>query len=214
MHQVPRADRLSTGFPEPSYTVATEEEAPGMALTDEDLMEAYKSGNGSAFDELVRRYGDPLFGYLVRLTGDRAHAEDLFQETFLRVHSRCRTFGRGRSFRPWVYAIATNVAIDGMRAGARQAVTVPLDGGAPAPAAQDDPAGDAARREDHAMVRRAIDELPPGQRAVLVLAYYQGLTYREVAEVRGCSVGTVKTQMSRALHRLADVLPPPEGNRP
>jgi RNA polymerase sigma-70 factor (ECF subfamily) len=182
---------------------------------DESLVAAHLRGDPAAFRELVRRYGDGVLGYLFRMTGNRDQAEDLFQETFKKVHEKARTF-RGGSFKSWLFTIATRVTIDTARR--KRPATISLDqppdcDDDPAPleslTARDaaDPADEAVREEQKEQVRRAIESLPVGQRAALVLAYYQQLSYQEVAETLGCSVGAVKTQMSRALAKLARRLP-------
>ena len=192
-----------------------------MLDSDKSLIDAHVGGDRRAFGELVRRYGDSVLGYLVRMTGNREQAEDFFQETFERVHEKGHTF-RGERFKSWLFTIATRVAIDGLRKGRRQPVvslnqpTVCRDGncdelGAVTAADCCDPSQEAEIAEQKAQVRRAIDELPAKKRATLVLAYYQQLSYPEVAEVLGCSTGTVKVQMSRALRTLAQRLPDVSG---
>lgn len=187
-----------------------------MELTDESLLNAHLEGDRAAFRELVLRYGDSLLGYLFRMTGNRDQAEDLFQETFKRVHEKASTF-RGPRFKGWLFAIATRTAIDHIRRRKHQAV-VSLDqgndcdgGDCPSPDATADntldPSIEIVRQEQKQQVRRAVETLPDKQRATLILAYYQQLSYQEVAQVLGCSVGTVKTQMSRALGTLARRLP-------
>lgn len=189
-----------------------------IVSTDESLIAAYACGDQTAFSELVQRYGDSVLGYLYHMTGDRDQAEDLFQETFKKVHEKGHTF-RGEHFKSWLFTIATRTAIDAGRRRKRQ-TTISLDQGtdcdlqdgptlAAATAAQDapDPADEVVREEQKAQVRQAIEALPVKQRATLILTYYQQLSYREVARVLGCSIGTVKTQMSRALGTLARRLP-------
>ncbi len=183
---------------------------------DERLVAAHLRGDPAAFRELVRRYGDGVLGYLFRMTGSRDQAEDLFQETFKRVHEKARTY-RGGSFKSWLFTIATRVTIDTVRRRKRLAIlslnrdTDCEDDPAPLEMVVDqdapDPVDEAVKEEQKEQVRRAIESLPMGQRAALVLAYYQQLTYPEVAETLGCSVGSVKTQMSRALAKLARKLP-------
>ena len=193
-----------------------------MVNTDRDLLDAHLSGDKTAFSELVCRYGDALLGYLTKMTKNRQQAEDCFQETFKRVHEKAHTL-RGNQFRSWLFRIATNVAIDGIRRRSRlQVVSLnqKLDCGDEygdelgAVALADDSAGpsqDAIMTEQKQQVRQALDSLPAKQRATLVLAYYQQLGYTEVADVMGCSVGTVKTQMYRALRTLARKLPDVSG---
>ncbi len=186
-----------------------------MELTDESLLNAHLEGDRAAFRELVRRHADGLLGYLFHMTGNRDQAEDLFQETFKRVHEKAGTF-RGLHFKGWLFAIATRTAIDHLRRR-KHLTVVSLDQGddcdgdcAGAVAMADknsDPVIDSVKREQKQQVREAVETLPEKQKATLILAYYQQLSYQEVAEVLGCSVGTVKTQMSRALGTLARRLP-------
>lgn len=189
-----------------------------MENTDKSLLEAHCRGDSTAFSELVRRYGDSILGYLRRMSGNHHQAEDLFQETFKRVHEKAHTF-RGSQFKSWLFTIATNVAIDGLRRHRRMRIvslnqrldcTDQDSEEMGAVALADDscePSQEAARAEQTELVRNAIDSLPARQRATLVLAYYQQLSYPEVAKVMGCSLGTVKTQMYRALRTLAQKLP-------
>jgi len=189
-----------------------------MENTDKSLIDAHIGGDKTAFGELVRRYGDSVLGYLTRMSGNREQAEDLFQETFKRVHEKAHTL-RGNQFKSWLFTIATHVAIDGLRRRKRLQV-VSLDQNVDcdntdghelsAVAVADsscEPSQEAVRAEQAEQVRQAIESLPERQKATLVLAYYQQLTYREVAEVLGCSLGAVKTHMYRALRTLAQRLP-------
>jgi RNA polymerase sigma-70 factor, ECF subfamily len=189
-----------------------------MGVTDENLMAAHLRGDKAAFRELVRRYAGSLMGYLFHMTGNRDQAEDLFQETFKKVYEKAHTF-RGPRLKSWMFTIATRTALDAFRRR-KHAPPISLDqandcdpdnGSSLVAATVDpnatDPADDIVREEQAQQVRNAVETLPPRQRATLVLAYFQQLTYPEVAQVLDCSVGTVKTQMSRALARLAQQLP-------
>ena len=189
-----------------------------MEETDKSLIDAHLQGDSEAFGELVRRYGDSLLGYLTKTCRNREQAKDLFQETFRKVHEKAHTL-RSSQFKSWLYTIATRVAMDALRKDNRVRVVslsqqVDCDGdncpepGAVAVAADcDDPAQEASKAENKELVRRAVESLPDRQRVTLVLAYYQGLSYREVAKILDCSIGTVKTQMFRALRTLAQRLP-------
>ncbi len=193
-----------------------------MENTDRSLIDAHRQGDKTAFSELVRRYGDSVLGYLTKMSGSREQAEDLFQETFKRVHEKAHTL-RGNHFKPWLFTIATNVAIDGMRRRRRLRVVSlnqKLDcangrceelGAVAVADNRCEPSQEAIRAEQKEQVQRAIESLPANQRATLVLAYYQQLSYREVAEALGCSIGTVKAQMYRALKTLAQRLPDVSG---
>ena len=193
--------------------------------SDEVLIAAHRQGENTAFAELVRRYGDSLLGYLHRISANRDEAEDLFQETFRRVHENASSFSGKGKFRSWLYAIATNVARDGLRKAKRQGTMISLNqqnedcdqggcgetGLAVAEERVADPHQVAALEEQKAQVRNAINRLPERQRNTLILTYYQGLSYSDAAEALNCSLGTVKSQMFRALRTLARYLPETAG---
>ncbi len=157
-------------------------------------------------------------GYLTKICRNREQAQDLFQETFKRVHEKGHTL-KSSHFKSWLYTIATRVAMDSLRRSNRVRMVslnekIDCDGnncpelGAVALADEtQDPSQEAVKAEQKQQVRRAVESLPDRQRVTLVLAYYQGLTYREVATALDCSIGTVKTQMFRALRTLAQRLP-------
>lgn len=188
-----------------------------MNQTDENLIKAYCQGDKTAFVELISRYSENLLGYLMRMTGNREQTEDFFQETFVRVHEKACSF-QGGNFKNWLYTIATRIAIDNLRRKKRLRIISlsqnldckDFDEGESSTVVADithNPSEEAERAEIKERVKQAIEGLPAKQRATLVLAYYQQLSYREVAEVMGCSIGTVKTQMYRALRALAQKLP-------
>ena len=199
---------------------ATIPDAPER-LTDEDLLLGYRSeGNRESFDELVHRYERELFGYLRHYLGDAEMAEDVFQQTFLQVHLKCEKFEPGRKVRPWLYAVATNQAIDMQRRNRRHRM-VSLDRRATgnsddnqgalielldAPDPGPDSKAESAEQRDQ--VRLAIENLPEQAKQVVVLVYFQGLKYREAAEVLSVPVGTVKSRLHAAIHKLSDTLDP------
>jgi RNA polymerase sigma-70 factor (ECF subfamily) len=188
-----------------------------METTDKSLIDAHIGGDESAFAELVNRYGDGMLGYLTKICGNRPQAEDFFQETFKRVHEKASTF-RGGNFKSWLYTIATRVAFDTFRRRKRLklislnsitgANSEPsdlsancVDGNCP------DPHEELEKAELRVKVRNALDKLPHKQRTTVVLAYYERLSYAQVADVLDCSIGTVKAQMFRAMKKLATHLP-------
>jgi RNA polymerase sigma-70 factor (ECF subfamily) len=183
------------------------------SLSDEQLLERYRAGYTRAFTELVHRYERELYNYLRRYLGDPTLAEDVFQNTFLQLHLKLDLYEKGRMVRPWLYTIATNQAIDAMRkAGRHRAVSLDAqavgeDGAASTfaellagPAA--DPLDGLEGAERSQWVRDALDRLPPFLRSVVVMAYYQGLKYREIAEILDIPVGTVKSRLHAAINRL------------
>ncbi|HID76595.1 MAG TPA: sigma-70 family RNA polymerase sigma factor [Planctomycetaceae bacterium] len=193
---------------------------PRQEWSDEDLLLEYRScGDRRAFEELVHRYEHELYNYLRRFLGDAELAEDAFQATFLQVYLKCDRFEAGRRVRPWLYTVATNQAIDAQRRNRRHRM-ISLDGrprgsgdGEDAPALVDlidgsepDPFERLESAERGEEVRRAVEELPEPLRQVLLLVYYQGMKYREAAEVLDIPVGTVKSRLHSAIRKLNHAL--------
>jgi RNA polymerase sigma-70 factor (ECF subfamily) len=183
--------------------------------TDEQLLEQLRAGKREAFGPLVRRYERELYGYLRRYLGDDDLADDVFQNTFVQVFLKIAQFEPGRAARPWLYAIATNQAIDALRRKSRRADrradAAALDEeGEPRPLYELLPAADAAP-PDHAdaaeqrrLVRAAVDRLPELLRQVVLLTYFQGMKYKDAADVLGIPVGTVKSRLHAALAKLTE----------
>jgi RNA polymerase sigma-70 factor (ECF subfamily) len=168
------------------------------------------------FGALVRRYERELFGYLRRYLGDDDLADDVFQNTFVAVFLKIKHYEPGRPARPWLYAIATNQAIDALRKKTRRgdrradALLAPDDDGEPRPLFELLPAADPAppdhadRAEQRELVRAAVDRLPDLLRQVVLLAYFQGMKYRDIADALGIPVGTVKSRLHAALTKLTE----------
>ena len=186
--------------------------------SDEDLLLAYRTdGDREAFEELVRRYERELFNYLRHYLGDAEMAEDVFQTTFFQVHNKCELFEEGRSFRPWLYRIATNQAIDAKRRNKRH-MTVSLDAQMSADEnhrniyamqlADEEALPDEVLidMERSVQVREAVEQLPDVLRQVLYLVYFQGMKYREAAETLGIPFGTIKCRLNIAIKKLQYVL--------
>lgn len=185
--------------------------------TDEELLSRYRDeGRPDDFNALVNRYQRELYRYLVRYTGDSALADDVFQNTFLQVHLKKGLYEDGRPVRPWLYAIATHQAVDALRKlGRRPTISLDLRGqaGDAEPSALVDllvsdvpgPLANLQDEERKAWVRRAIERLPETLRQTLILAYFQDLKYREIAEIQKIPVGTVKSRLHAALGKLQEM---------
>lgn len=179
-------------------------------------MRRYLDGDAGAYAELVRRYERELFNYLRRLLADPMLAEDVFQNTFLTLHAKRGMFRIGKPFRPWLYTLATNQAIDALRRNGRH-VRASLDqrrqdstndsptslmdmlacGG-------DSPHDQVEKAETAALVRTSVEDLPEHLRVTVVLSYYQGMKYKEIAEILEIPVGTVKSRLHAAIGRLGE----------
>ncbi len=173
--------------------------------TDERLMQRYQRGDARAFEVLVRRHRSPVFSFLVRLTADRGRAEDLCQETFMRVVRGAAGWEERARFRTWLYAMARNLAVDEARRSAFRR-TGPLDeargeaAGDPPP----DATADGALLRPH--LEAALAALPPEQREVFLLREHAGLRFAEIAAVTGAQENTVKSRMRYALESLRERL--------
>jgi RNA polymerase sigma-70 factor (ECF subfamily) len=190
---------------------------PLSTCSDEDLLARYRKGQTEAFGALVGRYERELYGYLRRYLGDSNLAEDVFQNTFLQLVVKISQYEPGRPVRPWLYTIATNQAIDALRRqGRHQALSLDHyreeSGNGDAHSLMEALESDAPGPPDLAeglelneRVRASVDRLPDFLRQVLILAYYQGLKYREIADILGIPVGTVKSRLHAALVRLHEM---------
>jgi len=184
-------------------------------MTDEQLLREYgTTGSEDIFARLVQRYERELYAYLQRYLGDGTLAEDVFQATFLQVHLKHEQFDEGRTFRPWLYTIATNQAIDAQRRNRRHR-SVSLDQNVRGGSADDlgtllelmengqpGPPALFESEEQRQWVNREVDALPETLRGAVNLVYYQGLKYREAAEILAIPVGTVKSRLHAAILKL------------
>jgi RNA polymerase sigma-70 factor (ECF subfamily) len=186
--------------------------------SDEELLLRYRAaGERELFEELVRRYERELYNYLRRYLGDAELAEDVFQATFLQMHLKREHFEEGRKVRPWLYTIATNQAIDAQRRNRRHRM-VSLDRATATDEIDNagklmdlltsndtDPRMHAIAQERGEWVQMAMSSLSEQMRQVVQLVYYQGLKYREAAEVLKIPVGTVKSRLHTAIMKLNEL---------
>jgi RNA polymerase sigma-70 factor, ECF subfamily len=188
--------------------------------TDEQLLDRYRNGEAQAFRTLIERYHEDLMRFLVRLTGDRQAAEDVFQESFLQVHLSADKFDPTRRFKPWLFTIAANKGRDMLRKKSRRQtmdLSAPVagssnGGGSGDPGVTfvdlmeiDIPAPDAAMdaQERDQMVQQALSRLTLPLREILLLAYFQRLSYVQIADELGIPLGTVKSRLHAAVAAFA-----------
>lgn len=184
--------------------------------SDGGLVKRFLGGEEAAFAELHRRYSTTLLNYVHRMVGDREQAEDLVQEVFLRVYRHLDRFDPRRKFATWIFTIARNVAKDELRRRAVKpelaASVVEGDQGVDLVAALPDDADTpdelSRRREIKKMVHEAIAQMDPHYRSALVLRELQDKTYKEIAEIEGLSLATVKTRVRRARAQFATIVAP------
>ena len=163
--------------------------------SDEDLMTAVASGDETALAALIDRYAASVHAYLLRHSGNRDDADDLLQETWVRVARSAKRFDTARRFRSWIYGIATNLARDLFRRRmTRERALRDL--------AAHPPAASGAGSVDCGELREHIAELPENMRAVLLLRYYEEMSEAEMAEILDVPRGTIKSRLHAALRRL------------
>jgi len=182
--------------------------------SDEELLLEYRTTEDAlVFTELVSRYQRELFNFLRRFLGGTAKAEDVFQQTFLQVHVKCELFQAGRKFRPWLYTIATNQAIDyqrrnrrhrrlsldqsrsssGEELGSLMEIVVSQESG---------PGAKAESGERAEWVRSAVGNLPDSLQSAVQLVYFRGMKYSDAAQVLSIPVGTIKSRLHSAIKSL------------
>jgi RNA polymerase sigma-70 factor (ECF subfamily) len=183
--------------------------------TDEQLLADYRSGDKASFSELVGRYQRELYHFLVRFLGNRAAAEDVFQETFLQVHQSAEQFDPQRRFRPWLFTIAANKARDLIRSQARRP-TNPLQASI---SPGDDESGEfidlmqsvnstpsdpMEREELQKQVQTTVTAMPEHLREILLLSYFHQFPYKQISEILDIPLGTVKSRLHAAVAHFAD----------
>jgi RNA polymerase sigma factor (sigma-70 family) len=177
-------------------------------ISDEDLVREWQQGSAGALEALVHRHHAALLAHLVRVTGDGTLAEDLVQETFLRLVRDARTYRYPRPFLPWLYTIARHLALNHWQSAYVRRVEVRAE--LPALSSDDlDPARWVERWERYAGLQAALATLSFEQREILSLRYGHNLSVEEAAAVLGVPAGTVKSRTFTALHRLRDRLADP-----
>jgi RNA polymerase sigma-70 factor, ECF subfamily len=186
-----------------------------MARSDVQLMLDVKAGDEASFELLLQKYRMPLVNFLYRMVRDRATAEDLAQEVFLRVYRARKKYSPSVKFTTWLFRIATNLALNSLRDGRYRQMEVSLD----APAEEDElpmqlPAREACiderliERDRAEFIRGAVMALPEKQRVAVLLHKYEEMDYEEIAHVLECSESALKSLLFRAYETLRVQLAP------
>ncbi|HEX6885694.1 MAG TPA: sigma-70 family RNA polymerase sigma factor [Planctomycetota bacterium] len=185
------------------------------AREDAELVDEALGGNQLSFQLLVERYQERLFGLARHYTKSAVEVEDIVQDSFLKAYRRLGTFQRQSSFSTWLYRIAVNTALDFLKRSGRSPVQVVEDpeltaapqraqaGSGMAVAAPD---ANLARQEVARITAEVLEELPEIFRTVLVLREFEDLSYQEMADVLGISIGTVESRLFRARARFKEAL--------
>jgi RNA polymerase sigma-70 factor, ECF subfamily len=190
---------------------------PLKELDDSGLVASFLAGEKRAFNELVGRYHVRLLNFIYRTIGDRERAEDLVQETFVRVYRHLHRFDQSKKFSTWAYTIAGNLAKNELRNRSRNPLvlfqTIKKNWEADnRPLEWEDntyrPDDLFRKRHLKAMVENAVAQLPEHHRLVFVLREMQGKTYEEISDITGVNLGTVKSRLNRARNNFAQIIEP------
>lgn len=165
-------------------------------------------GDQTAFGQLVRAYERPVYNLTYRMLGDSAEAEDAAQETFLRAFNKLATYEPGRKFVNWLLSIASHYCIDVLRRRSR-APQLSLDGPLPPQwlaSSAPKPEQIVNKKQEREQVRQVLGTLPPDYRAAVVLRYWYGMSYREIATLMETTESAVKSRLHRARRMMAQEL--------
>ena len=185
-----------------------------MAKSDEALMLQLQTGDLRSFDTLVKRWEKPLLNYCYRMVNDIALAEDLRQEVFLRIYRSAKKYRPTAQFSTWMYRIATNLCLDTLAKQQRRKETPiaayleseseSLDEKLVDPS--DTPDAAVVKKETESRVRSVLVRLPEDQRIVVIMRHYNGMKFREIAEILEYPISTVKSRMAAGMTRLSQML--------
>jgi RNA polymerase sigma-70 factor, ECF subfamily len=178
--------------------------------TDAELLARYAEGDEEAFAEIISRYKDGLYAFLRRFLNHQDMIEDVFQETFLQLFSSRESFDVNRQLRPWLFTIAINKARDALRKQQRTSTTSLGTFSEPSDMSISDavntltsyqttPYDEVSKDETAERVRKVITTLPESLREILVLAYFEQFSYKQMADILGIPIGTVKSRLHTAV---------------
>lgn len=207
---IPSAAPISSSRNSTPPSSVTSHTSSNDPRSDEKLLADHRSGDSKAFPLLVQRYQRELYHFLVRFIGDRAAAEDVFQEAFLQVYQSADQFDIDRRFKPWLFTIAANKARDLLRAQSRrpssplQASMSPNDDDSNEflslmASDQDTPETPLQQEELRAKVRNVVMSMPANLREILLLSYFHQFPYKHIADILGIPLGTVKSRLHAAV---------------
>ncbi len=171
--------------------------------SDFDLLDRFEDGDQGALEEIVSRYQKSIFFFILRMVWNETDAADLSQKTFIKAFRNIGRFDRRSSFNTWLYRIAINVCKNHFRDDPRRR-EVDIEGMVFAD--QEIPLDHIISEEERIRLSSALNDLPEKQRHTVMLKVYQGLKYREIAEITGCSEGTAKANFHFGVKRLREIL--------
>ena len=183
-------------------------------LSDAELLSLYSEGQENAFRELVNRYKNGLYTFLRQFLNKQELVEDVFQETFMQLFSSIDSFDKSRPLRPWLFTIAANKAKDALRKWQRTAA-VPIGSIADSQDISFDemlntitsdnnfPSDELEKNETSLRVAHILAQMPENLREIIILAYFNQFSYKQMAEILSIPIGTVKSRLHTAVGRFA-----------
>jgi RNA polymerase sigma-70 factor (ECF subfamily) len=168
---------------------------------DQDIIERVLGGERDAYAALVDRYKGPIFNLAYRMTGSHQDADDLTQDTFIRAYAALRSFKKGSKFFTWLYTISLNLVRNHLKKGI-PLQTLESDCQVPSREEAHNPEGCAIRQDEVRALNASLYRLPEALREAVVLRFYQGLSFEDIAEVSGGSLSGAKMNVYRGLEKL------------
>ena len=172
--------------------------------SDEQLAARFCAGEQEAFGQVYAQYEQAVFRYAYHLLGHREDADDVKQETFLRAYQAMKTFRRDSSLRTWLFAICGNLCRDKIKSWERRKIhcDAGIKGEFTPGSDENDPVAIVERAETHSLILKALHGMPAAQREVVILHEVEGLDYKEIAQILGCTHASVKLRVFRARRDL------------
>jgi len=178
----------------------------GMSIDDKVLIEAFQVGDEFAFVSLYNHYKGPVYTYCTKMLGDKQVAQDVLQDTFLRIYENRHRLMKTDSFKAWLFTIARNQCLNQIRRSKRLSSfssdnieNIPVRG---------TPAGEIEKSEQIRLVNKFIGQLKPDYREVIILREYQNLSYEEIAAITRSTLSAVKSRLFKARKKLVSFLHP------
>jgi RNA polymerase sigma-70 factor (ECF subfamily) len=184
------------------------EEEGRILHPDTKLMLKFAKGDASAFEQILKKYKKLVINIAYRFIQDRIEAEDIAQEVFLRVYESAKRYKPKAKFSTWIYKITLNVCLNKLRSKKHlQTISLNKPKEIPDPT-YIHPFINLEKKELNQLIKEAIDSLPINQRIAVILQKYQGLSYREISKIMGCSTSAVDSLLQRAKQNLKRKLTP------
>ncbi len=176
------------------------------SLTDEELVPQIRNGDKELFGEIMERYEKKLLRYGRKFLSSKENIEDLVQEIFIKTYQNLKSFDTDQKFSPWIYRIAHNTFINGMKKNVRSPIYLPdFDTLVSHPVYEDPIHAERDRQEMRKVIDKGLDQLPDNYKEIIILYYMEELSYKEIADIVRIPIGTVGIRLKRAKDKLKKV---------